>query len=146
MEFAKNNRVFFVPFISSKRNFFNFCVLPHCIVFWIHFQNIHTFTYQKTILHRLLLLVFEIIECLQCILETIICQQASLPQKKINFKKKKIDLYFNDLWFDIFNFYFSFKFLHLTVAVKLVPVQPYDRKYFSVKAANASLFSTANRK
>ena len=71
---------------------------------------------------------------------------SKFATKKDKLKKKKIDLYSNDLWFDIFNFYFSFKFLHLTVAVKLVPVQPYDRKYFSVKAANASLFSTANRK
>ena len=29
----------------------------------------HTFTYQKTLLHRLLLLVFKIVESLQCILK-----------------------------------------------------------------------------
>ena len=27
--------------------FFNICVLSQCKVYWIHFQNIHTFTYQK---------------------------------------------------------------------------------------------------
>ena len=39
------------------RKFFNICVLSECIVYWIHiqihFQNIHTFTYQKTLLHTL---------------------------------------------------------------------------------------------
>ena len=34
-----------------------------------HFQNIHTFTYQTTLLHTLLLLVFKIVESLQCILK-----------------------------------------------------------------------------
>ena len=33
---------FFVPFILSEGHFFNICV-----VYWIHFQNIHTFPYQK---------------------------------------------------------------------------------------------------
>ena len=35
------------------RKFFNISVLSQCIVYWIHFQNIHTFTYQKTLLHTL---------------------------------------------------------------------------------------------
>ena len=26
--------------------FFNICVLSQCILYWIHFQNIHTFKYQ----------------------------------------------------------------------------------------------------
>ena len=34
--------------------FFNICILSQCIVYWIHFQNIHTFTYQKALLHRLM--------------------------------------------------------------------------------------------
>ena len=33
--------------ILSKANFFKICVLSQCRVYWIHFQNIHTFTYQK---------------------------------------------------------------------------------------------------
>ena len=50
MELAKEkNRAFFVPFIFSKGNFFNICVFSHCIVYWIHLQNIHTFTFQKTL-------------------------------------------------------------------------------------------------
>ena len=36
-------------------------------VYWINFQNIHTLTYQKTLLHTLLLLVFKIVESLQYI-------------------------------------------------------------------------------
>ena len=31
----------------------------------IHFQNIHTFTYQKALLHTLLLLVFQIVRSFQ---------------------------------------------------------------------------------
>ena len=41
-------------------------VLSQCIVYWIHFQNIHTFTYQKTLLHTPLL-DFKIVESVQCI-------------------------------------------------------------------------------
>ena len=33
------------------------------------FQNIHSFTYKKTLLHRLLLLSSKIVESLQCILK-----------------------------------------------------------------------------
>ena len=33
-----------------QRNFFNICVLSKFIVYWIHFENIHTFTYQKILL------------------------------------------------------------------------------------------------
>ena len=36
-----------------QRKFFNICVFSWCLLYWIHFQNIHTFTYQKTLLHTL---------------------------------------------------------------------------------------------
>ena len=39
-----------------------------------------------------------------------------------------------------------FGFAQLTVAVKLAPLQPNGRKYFSVKATKAQNFSTINRK
>ena len=55
----RKGRAFFVPFILSKGNFI--FVLSQCIVNWIHFQNIHTFTYQKTLFHTLLVLVFKIV-------------------------------------------------------------------------------------
>ena len=51
------------------RKFFNICVLCQCIVYWIHFQNIRTFKYQKTLLHALSLVVFKIVESPQCILK-----------------------------------------------------------------------------
>ena len=64
----RKKRVFFVTFILTEGNFFNICVLSHCLVYWIYFKNINTFTYQKTLLHPLLLLVFKFVESLQCIL------------------------------------------------------------------------------
>ena len=64
----RKKRVFFAPFILSEGNFFNICVFAQCILYWIHFQNIHTFTYQKTLLHALLLLVFKTVESFHCIL------------------------------------------------------------------------------
>ena len=60
---------FFEPFILSQRNFFKICISPLCIVYWMRFQNIQTFTYQKALLHRLLLLNSKIVESLQCILK-----------------------------------------------------------------------------
>ena len=66
---GRKKRAFFVLFILSEGNFFEICALSQCIVYSIHFQNIHTFTYQKTLLHTLLLLVFKIVESLQRILK-----------------------------------------------------------------------------
>ena len=59
----------FVTFILFEGFFLNICVLSQCIMYWINFQNIYTFTYSKTLIHTLLLLVFKIVESLQCILE-----------------------------------------------------------------------------
>ena len=59
-------RAVFVPFILSEVSFLNIYVLYQCMVYWIHFQNIHTFTYRKTF--HTPLLVFKIAESLQCIL------------------------------------------------------------------------------
>ena len=39
-----------------------------------------------------------------------------------------------------------FRFVQLTAAVKLVSLQPYDRKYFSLKTAKARVLSTINGK
>ena len=49
----RKNRAFFVPFIFSNGNFFNISVLSQCIVYWIHFQNIHTLTDRKILLYTL---------------------------------------------------------------------------------------------
>ena len=42
-----------------RRNFFNICVLSQCLVYWINFQNMYTFTYQKTLLHTLFYLFIK---------------------------------------------------------------------------------------
>ena len=57
----------FVMVILSEENFFKVCVLFECIVYWINSQNIYTFAYQTTLLHRVLLPVFKIVERFQCI-------------------------------------------------------------------------------
>ena len=57
----------FVPFILSQHNFFKICALSQCIAYWIHFPYIHTFTYQNSLLHTLLLLVSKIVKSLHCI-------------------------------------------------------------------------------
>ena len=67
----RKKMAFFVPFILSERKLFKIRVLSQYIVYWIHFQNIRTFTYLKTLLHKLLLLVFKIVESIQCILNLI---------------------------------------------------------------------------
>ena len=74
MELAKEKRGHFLYCLfCPKEIFFEFVsTLFVCKVYWIHFQNIHTFTYQKTLLHTLLLLVFKIAESLQCILKIIV--------------------------------------------------------------------------
>ena len=50
LELAKQKRAFLVPFILSEGSFififYKIYILSQCM-YWIHFQNIHTFTYQK---------------------------------------------------------------------------------------------------
>ena len=53
----------------------------------MHFQNIHTFTYPETLLHTLSLLVFKIVESLQCILNSTSWSLFSLKKDKRNNKK-----------------------------------------------------------
>ena len=38
----------------------------------MHFQNVHTFTYQKTLLDTIFLIVFKIVKSLHCILNNLI--------------------------------------------------------------------------
>ena len=52
----------FEPSTLADEKFFKICVLSQCIVYCIHFQNIHTFTYQKTLLYTLLLRVSKIVK------------------------------------------------------------------------------------
>ena len=68
----------------------------------------------------------------------------------------KVDLYLNYLYFNYFTlisvFEFVqtlisvFEFVQLTAAVKLMLLQPYDRKYFLRKTRNTCIFAIVNRK
>ena len=42
-----------------QRRFFNIGVLSQCIVYWVHFQNIVTFTFTKTWFHTLFCLFLK---------------------------------------------------------------------------------------
>ena len=50
---SRKKKEAFFAFILSQVNCFKISVLSQCIVYWIHFQNIHTFTCQITLLHTL---------------------------------------------------------------------------------------------
>ena len=56
----KKKEGIFLPFILSEGNLFKICVLSQYIVYWIHFQNIHTFTYKKAFLLALLCLFLSV--------------------------------------------------------------------------------------
>ena len=45
--------------LFCSKELFNITVLSQCIVYRVHFQNIHTFTYQKTLLHTLFCLFLK---------------------------------------------------------------------------------------
>ena len=65
----KKKNAFFVKFILSERRFFIIWDLYQFIImYWINFQNIYTFTYQKSLLYTLLRYVFKIVKNLDSIL------------------------------------------------------------------------------
>ena len=65
----RKKRTLFVLLILSEGNFFKICVLSQWIDYWIHFQNLNTFTYQKTLLH---IVLYEYIHTLyNCYIHTI---------------------------------------------------------------------------
>ena len=57
------------------------------------FQNIHTFAYQKPLLHTLLLLVFNIVERLQCNLNKNVCQYQQKPPEKQELTFFRLELF-----------------------------------------------------
>ena len=98
----RKKRAFFCAVHFVRRVFFNISVLSQCIVYWIHFQNIHTFTYQKTLLHTLLFLVFKIAENLQRILKESKKRENRMSRKHIK-KDSALQISFyqwlyNTLW------------------------------------------------
>ena len=56
----KEKGIFCAVYFVRREFFSKICVLSQCIVSWTHFQNIHTFTYQKTLIHTLSLLVLQL--------------------------------------------------------------------------------------
>ena len=90
MELANEKNAFLVTFILSKGNCFSISILSQCLVCLINFQNICTFTYQKSFPHKLLLLVFKTIESLQC-----------------NLKGKHMYIEFTDTFLRMLQKYFS---------------------------------------
>ena len=58
----------------------------------------------------------------------------------------KVDLYSGDLCFNDFNLYFGSRIFIVNSSRKIDVTTPYDRKNFSVKTANACIFSTVERK
>ena len=68
LELAKEKRSHFLYLLFCPKGIFLRFVF-YFIVYRIQFQNIHTFAYQKTLLHALSLLVSKIVESLQCILK-----------------------------------------------------------------------------
>ena len=44
---SRKKELIFFTFILSEGHFFNIWILSQLIMYWINFQNIHTFTYQK---------------------------------------------------------------------------------------------------
>ena len=64
----KKKSVFFVPFILSELNFFKICFISMHSV--LNTLSEHTHFYKlKILLHKLLFLVFKIVESLECILK-----------------------------------------------------------------------------
>ena len=49
MELEKEKTGHVLHDLFSTKNIFKICALSQCIVYWIHFQNLHTFTYQNTL-------------------------------------------------------------------------------------------------
>ena len=77
---ARKNRTFFIPFVLSEGNFFDICVLSHCVVCLIHFQN-NILLYIKKLFHTLFTLLLKSVQSLQCIHGTII--RTGITYRKI---------------------------------------------------------------
>ena len=73
----KNESIFCNVYILSEDIFFNICVLSQCIVHWIDFQSIYTFTYQKTWLHTLFCLFLKLSKAFIVFLRGVIFIESS---------------------------------------------------------------------
>ena len=69
MKLPKGKRGNFFYRLFGPKIFFSICILSPCTVYWIHSQNINTFTYQKTLLYILFCLFLKSSKALSlCIL------------------------------------------------------------------------------
>ena len=64
----KKQGIFCTIYFVQKNFFINIWALSQCIPYWIHFQNIHTFTYQKASLHALFCLFLKSSKALSVLL------------------------------------------------------------------------------
>ena len=55
----KKEGIFCIVCFVRRKFFFNICILSNCMVYWIYFQNIHTFTYQKILFHTIFCLFLK---------------------------------------------------------------------------------------
>ena len=66
---GKKKEGIFSTIYFAQRSSFSICILSQCTVYWIHSQNINTFTYQKTLLYTLFCLFLKSSKALSlCIL------------------------------------------------------------------------------
>ena len=82
---------FLVPFVLSEGNSFNICALSQCIVYWIMFRNIPTFTYQKTLFHTLFCLFLKSLKAFSASSITFIRFQKISDSKKV--KKQQLAVF-----------------------------------------------------
>ena len=77
---------FCITLILPEGYLFNICVISQCTVYWRNFQNTHSFTYQKNLLHTPFLLVFKIVESLEYV-GIIISRSKYIFEKCLDFCK-----------------------------------------------------------
>ena len=86
----KKKESIFLPVIWSEGIY----VLSQCILYWIHFQNIHTFMYQKTLLHKLSYLLLKLSKAFRVFLNKVLVWFQLYLVKKCDY----FDDYDYDQW------------------------------------------------
>ena len=70
-------RVFYLYHLFCQKQFFLTFVLSQCIVYWIHFRNIHTFTYQKPLLQTLFCWFLKSFTAFGVFLKTLVANKSA---------------------------------------------------------------------
>ena len=81
----RKTRALFATLIFSAKTFFKICVISHSMGYCINFQNIHSFTYQKTLLHTLFCLFLKSSKAFSVSLKL----NSHLPKKFVLFVSMK---------------------------------------------------------